>query len=80
MQNPSYIPVNTNRLPGNLPRAECFAIIDTDIHRLRIFRRHLPEGILDDPRGVMFIAHHFYTVWYIKIPGCLDSKENTSFP
>ncbi len=80
MYNPSYIPVNTERLPRNPLRASCLPIIDTGIHRLQIFRRHLPERILDNPGRVMFIAHHFYTVWYIKIPGCLDSKENTSFP
>lgn len=26
------------------------------------------------------IIRHFYVVWHIKIPGCPNSEENTSFP
>ena len=33
--------------------------IHTGIDCLRIPIGHLPEGILYDARGVMFIAHHF---------------------
>ena len=58
MQNPSDIPVNTDRLPRNPLRADGLPIIDTGIHRLRIIRRHLPERILDEPRGIMFFARH----------------------
>lgn len=39
--------------------ADSLPIIDTDIHSLRIRRRHLPERIFNDNRGIMFIAHHF---------------------
>ncbi len=35
------------------------SIIDADIDRFRILCRHLPEGILDDARGVMLFAHIF---------------------
>lgn len=35
------------------------SIIDADIDRFRILCRHLPAGILDDARGVMFFAHIF---------------------
>ena len=35
------------------------AQIDAGVGGLRILRGHLPERVLDDDRGVMFIAHHF---------------------
>ena len=34
--------------------------VDAGIDRLRILVCHLPEGIFDDDRGIMFIAHHIF--------------------
>lgn len=39
-------------------RAERLPIINTDIRSLRILRHHPPERVFNNPRGIMFIAHH----------------------
>ena len=63
----------TNRLP----------LIDTGVDCVRILRRHLPEGVLDDDGGIVFIAHHFleaachYLILFLRqfIPGGATSTE-----
>lgn len=55
----SNIPIYAYGSFFNLSGTARFPIVDTDISRLRIRRCHLPERILNNPRGVMFIAHHF---------------------
>ena len=49
------IRVKADRLLFDVPGTEGIAKIDTDVGGLGIFRRHLPEGIFDDDRGV--VAH-----------------------
>lgn len=44
---------------NNFSQTENIPVIDAGINSFRIFRRHPPEGILDDDRVLLFIAHHF---------------------
>ena len=43
----------------DLFRTGRFSIIDTHIRGLWIFRRHAPERVFDNNRGVVSIARHF---------------------
>ena len=52
------IRIDADGLLLNFFRAVCLPLIDTGIDCLRILCGHLPEGIFDDDRGVLFIAHH----------------------
>lgn len=55
MQNFPHIPINTNRPLLNLLRAHRLSPIDAGVNGVRICVCHLPEGVLDDNRGI--IAH-----------------------
>lgn len=44
--------INTDYSVVNFFRCKCFPVIDAGINRLRIFSCQLPEGILDDARGI----------------------------
>ena len=35
------------------------SLLSQEGYSVRVLRRHLPEGIFDDDRGIVFIAHHF---------------------
>lgn len=59
MQDTANIRIDASRLPLNLPRTHCLPLVDADVGSVRVLRRHLPEGIFDDDRGIVFIVHHF---------------------
>ena len=48
----SSIPVDTNRLLCDLLRANGLPLVDTGVDRIWVLGRHLPEGVLDDDRGI----------------------------
>ena len=53
-----YIYFIIKHLPlHNLPWRIGLPVIHTGINRFRILICHLPEGILDNAGGIMFIAH-----------------------
>lgn len=53
LQNLSNICIHTDRLPLDLLRANRLSLVDTGVDCVRVLRRHLPEGILDDDGGVI---------------------------
>ena len=59
-QNMSDVRRDADRPPPNLRGNIGLLLIDTGIGSAPVLQGHLPEGILDDARGVMFIAHHFF--------------------
>ena len=52
-QGTANIRIDTDRLLLDLPRTHCLPLVDTGVDRLGIFCRHLPEGVLDDDRGII---------------------------
>ena len=59
MQHIPDIPINADGLLLNFSGAFGLALVKAGIGCPGIARRHLPEGQLDDGRGVLFTAHHF---------------------
>ena len=57
LQNLPDICMDADGLPLNFLRASRLALVDADVGGVRVLGCHLPEGVLDDDRGVMFIAH-----------------------
>ena len=57
LQNLSNICIDADGLPLNFLRANRLPLVDADVGGVRVLGCHLPEGVLDDDRGVMFIAH-----------------------
>ena len=45
--------IDADRLPLDLLRTNCLPLVDTGVGGVRVLRRHLPEGILDDDGGVI---------------------------
>ena len=58
MQDTANIRIDANRLPLNPPRTHCLPFVDAGVGSVRVLRRHMPEGIFDDDRGIVVIAHH----------------------
>ena len=58
-QGTAIIRIDTDRLPLNLLRTNRLPLVDAGVGSVRVLRRHLPKGIFDDDRGIVFIAHHF---------------------
>ena len=58
-QGTAIIRIDTDRLPLNLLRTNRLPLVDAGVGSVRVLRRHLPEGIFDNDRGIVFIAHHF---------------------
>lgn len=56
LQNLSNICIHTDRLPLDLLRANRLSLVDTGVDCVRVLRRHLPEGVLDDDWGVVAYA------------------------
>ena len=52
-QGTANIRIDTDRLLLDLSRTHCLPLVDTGVDRLGIFCRHLPEGVLDDDRGII---------------------------
>ena len=59
LQNLPNICIDADGLPLNFLRANRLPLVDADVGGVRVLGCHLPEGVLDDDRGVVFIAHHF---------------------
>ena len=55
LQNAADVRIQTDRLTFDLPQASRLALIDTCVNGVGVLRRHLPEGVFDNNRGV--IAH-----------------------
>ena len=73
LQNLPNICIDADGLPLDPMRANRLSLIDTDVDCVRILRRHLPEGVLDDDRCVVFIAHHSNSVSCSRqYTGCLE--------
>ena len=53
MQNLSNICIHADRLLFDLLRANRLPLVDTGVDCVWILRRHLPEGVFDDDRGVI---------------------------
>ena len=57
LQNLPDICIDADGLPLNFRRTNRLPLVDTSVGGVRVLSCHLPEGVLDDDRGVMFIAH-----------------------
>lgn len=58
-QRSSDISIDADGLPLNLLWADRLSLIDAGVGGSGVLSCHLPERILDNDWGVMFIAHHF---------------------
>lgn len=59
VQHVADVPADADGLALDLAGAGGLAAVDAGIGGLRVLEGHLPEGVFDDDRGVMFIAHPF---------------------
>ena len=60
VQHLPNVSLQKQALPGNLSGRKGHIFVDADIPGIGILLYLLPEVILYDARGVMFIAHHFF--------------------
>ena len=71
MQNLSNICINADGLLLDFLRTNRLPLIDTNIDGIQVLRRHLPEGVFDDNRRVLFIAR--------RIDLCSRSRNSSCF-
>lgn len=72
-KNPGKIGSQRDLPFADLCRAVCLSQIDAGVDRFGILCRHPPEGVFDNDRGVVSIAHHSNSDSYSRqYTGCFE--------